>query len=113
MSALEVALALGVSRDCSRPRSPWSIHRAKGTFSATASHTSTRWLAKDRGQGLWVTCFVPWPVRASSDPSSPLSGGWTPEAESQGAEVSPGPPRSATFLRPDHVPWESHSSLAR
>lgn len=52
MSALEVALALGVNRDCSRPISPWSITRAKGTFSATASHTSTRWLANDRGQEL-------------------------------------------------------------
>lgn len=77
MSALEVAMTLGVNRDCSRPISPWSINRAKGTFSATASHTSTRWLANDRGQGLWVTCHVPWQIRASLDPSSPLSSGWT------------------------------------
>lgn len=52
MSALEVALVLGLNRDCSRPISPWSIIRAKDMFSATASHTSIRWLAKDRGQGL-------------------------------------------------------------
>ena len=42
MSALEVALALGVNLACSRPISAWSIVRAKGTFSATASHTSVR-----------------------------------------------------------------------
>lgn len=50
MSALDMALALGVNLDCSRPISPWSIVQAKGTFSATASHTSVRWLTKDRRQ---------------------------------------------------------------
>lgn len=113
MSALEVAVALGVNRDCSRPISPWSINRAKGTFSATASHTSTRWLANDRGQGLWVTCHVPRQIRASLDPSGPLSSGWTLEAASQGAGVSPGPgfhtqpPFCARLMVPlrSHTPW--------
>ena len=67
-SAFEVAMALGVNRDCSRPISPWSIDRAKGTFSATASHTSFRWLAKDRGQGPWATWHAPCQVGASLDP---------------------------------------------
>lgn len=55
MSALEVALILGVNLDCSRPISPQSIVRAKGTFSATASHTSVRWLSKDKETRLWVS----------------------------------------------------------
>lgn len=53
MSALEVAFILAVNLDCSRPSKPWSMVRAKGTFSATASHTSVRWLAKE-GQGWWA-----------------------------------------------------------
>lgn len=53
MSALEVAFILAVNLDCSRPSKPWSMVRAKGTFSATASHTSVRWLAKE-GQGGWA-----------------------------------------------------------
>lgn len=67
MSALEVVSALGVNLDCSRPISACSIIRAKGKFSATVSHTSVRWLAKDRGQGLWVWGHVPWQVRAPVD----------------------------------------------
>ena len=41
------AFILAVNLDCSRPSKPWSMVRAKGTFSATASHTSVRWLAKE------------------------------------------------------------------
>lgn len=85
MSALEAALALGVNLACSRPISAWSIVRAKGTFSATASHTSVRWLARDRGQGLWVWGHVPWQVKAPwGPPGSPWSRGWSLEAGSQG-----------------------------
>lgn len=111
MSALEVALTLGVNRDCSRPISPWSINRAKGTFLATASHTSTRWLANNREQGLWVTCHVPQQIRASLDASSPLSSGQTLEAESQGDGVSPGPQlhAQAPFYAPFMVPLRSHA----
>lgn len=47
MSALEVALILAVNLDCSRPSKPCSMVLAKGTFSATASHTSVRWLAEE------------------------------------------------------------------
>lgn len=71
MSALDVAWALGVKLDCRRPISPRSIVRAKGTFSATASHTSVRWLTKDRRRGLWVSPLGPWQVRAPVDPRPP------------------------------------------
>lgn len=48
MSALEVAFIRAVNLDCSRPSKPWSMVLAKGTFSATASHTSVRWLEGTR-----------------------------------------------------------------
>lgn len=50
MSALEVAFILAVNFDCSWPSKPCNVVLAKGTFSATASHTSVRWLAeKEQG----------------------------------------------------------------
>lgn len=51
-SALEVAWARGVKRDCRRPSSPQSMVRAKDMFSATASHTSIRWLAKEGARSV-------------------------------------------------------------
>ena len=51
MSALEVAFILAVNLDCSRPSKPRSMVLAKGTFSATASHTSVRWLAEEGTKG--------------------------------------------------------------
>lgn len=100
MSALEAALALGVNLACSRPISAWSIVRAKGTFSATASHTSVRWLARDRGQGLWVWGHVPWQVKAPwGPPGSPWSRGWSLEA---GREV--GEPPRLHSQRPSPAP---------